>query len=427
MSTVSQSTEETDNSQERHLEESSPHVSDREQSTLQEPTGELSLSSSDETIESQQNTAISDQDATQPQSFSPQGHQDEFGNDAASTPQLSPPQADISFLSASAASVESSQQDLQISSLNPDQDMSFNHRNHLSVPSANDMNIPNQFSVPSHIAEHLNLSQTMEMMNHGRMFPINQPMRSLGSSSFGVMNPYHLPISNLPPEFRLESSSRLQLPQSQQQDLQTTPETGDGGIPFMSKKWTNWHFQNQNTMQHEPPTAARTQEILVQEMMNQITGQSVFYQGTSISNHHVQVPNMPIQHGMNPFGTGPTLPIHPEGLSASDQNRGNFVNSGQYEAGESSLGSSKMKISWQENSNFSASSNLHLPSWLSPSQGSLSQNNISPAQNPRASSLKNTVYDPLYEEMGLPVDPHLRVFVGRRETSNNDEEHQGSF
>lgn len=36
----------------------------------------------------------------------------------------------------------------------------------------------------------------------------------------------------------------------------------------------------------------------------------------------------------------------------------------------------------------------------------------------RLRPLKNTVYDPMYEAMGLPVDPHLRMFVARRDNGN---------
>lgn len=28
-------------------------------------------------------------------------------------------------------------------------------------------------------------------------------------------------------------------------------------------------------------------------------------------------------------------------------------------------------------------------------------------------SIRNSVYDPMYEAMGLPVDPHLRMFIRR--------------
>lgn len=53
------------------------------------------------------------------------------------------------------------------------------------------------------------------MVNYAYAFPNDQPNRNLGNA-YGSINTYHLPTSNLPPEFRLASSSRLQLPQIQQ-------------------------------------------------------------------------------------------------------------------------------------------------------------------------------------------------------------------
>lgn len=29
--------------------------------------------------------------------------------------------------------------------------------------------------------------------------------------------------------------------------------------------------------------------------------------------------------------------------------------------------------------------------------------------------MRNTVYDPMYEAMGLPIDPHIRMFIARRD------------
>ena len=60
-------------------------------------------------------------------------------------------------------------------------------------------------------------SRTSGIVNHGILFPIDHPTRSYGS-----LNTYHLPTSNLPPEFRLESSSRMQLPQIQQPQSQAS-------------------------------------------------------------------------------------------------------------------------------------------------------------------------------------------------------------
>lgn len=33
---------------------------------------------------------------------------------------------------------------------------------------------------------------------------------------------------------------------------------------------------------------------------------------------------------------------------------------------------------------------------------------------------KSVIYDPIYEAMGLPVDPHLRMFLSKREDGNNN-------
>lgn len=32
--------------------------------------------------------------------------------------------------------------------------------------------------------------------------------------------------------------------------------------------------------------------------------------------------------------------------------------------------------------------------------------------------MRNTVYDPMYEAMGLPIDPHIRMFIARRDRDN---------
>ena len=36
----------------------------------------------------------------------------------------------------------------------------------------------------------------------------------------------------------------------------------------------------------------------------------------------------------------------------------------------------------------------------------------------RPKSIKNGVYDAIYEAIGLPVDPHLRIFVARGDNGN---------
>ena len=37
----------------------------------------------------------------------------------------------------------------------------------------------------------------------------------------------------------------------------------------------------------------------------------------------------------------------------------------------------------------------------------------------RSPQNRNAVYDPTYESMGLPVDPHLRMFLARRDPTGN--------
>ncbi|KAK6243851.1 hypothetical protein QUC31_010260 [Theobroma cacao] len=41
------------------------------------------------------------------------------------------------------------------------------------------------------------------------------------------------------------------------------------------------------------------------------------------------------------------------------------------------------------------------------------------ASGSRSKAIPNKVYDPSYEAMGLPVDPHLRMFLARRESAEN--------
>ena len=60
-------------------------------------------------------------------------------------------------------------------------------------------------------------SRTSGIVHHGLIFPINQQ-----TQNFGSINTYQLPTSSLPPKFRLESSSGMQLPQIQQPQSQVS-------------------------------------------------------------------------------------------------------------------------------------------------------------------------------------------------------------
>ncbi|GMY14065.1 hypothetical protein FCV25MIE_09304 [Fagus crenata] len=138
--------------------------------------------------------------------------------------------------------VQPSQQDGALQPLSLVQDMNLIPRNQLGLSSQSAFH-----------AEHMLPSRTSGIVNHGILFPIDHPTRSYGS-----LNTYHLPTSNLPPEFRLESSLRMQLPQIQQPQSQASaPQllgSGSGGSPFTKTQWANWHPQNQITM-HETSTA----------------------------------------------------------------------------------------------------------------------------------------------------------------------------
>ncbi|XP_024031000.1 uncharacterized protein LOC21398208 [Morus notabilis] len=149
------------------------------------------------------------------------------------------------------------------------------------------------------------------------------------------------------------------------------------------------------------------------------SGPNNFVSGADISTH-VQVPNMPIQPEMGPYVSASSLPYSFEGLSSSiiSNNKrgsnGNFANYNQYEAGDSSLSCPKVKMAWQGDNNLPPSPGLQLGSWFSRGQNYYN-NPSTTAQSSRPVPIRNKCYDPLYEEMGLPIDPHLRMFLARRD------------
>ena len=62
----------------------------------------------------------------------------------------------------------------------------------------------------------------MGMMSGGHSFASDQQITPSFGSASGATGPYHLPVSNLPSEFRLDSSSKMQLPQVQKQASQVS-------------------------------------------------------------------------------------------------------------------------------------------------------------------------------------------------------------
>ncbi|GMN25982.1 hypothetical protein TIFTF001_001148 [Ficus carica] len=295
-----------------------------------------------------------------------QGHQVMYGETV--TPDHSQQAANVALANLTSGvhfppiAVESS--NLQaIQSLTPEQQMTLFHPNHYSAI----MNIPpgqnlaafgEQPIIPSQIAnlpEQSHPSNPMGMESHGYVLDANYEVIQNFGNAYGAANPYPLPLSTLPPEHRLDSSSSVQLPQIPQQGPQTTLNSrNDGG--FGRAEWTNWPPQSQ--------TATGTQGIHFRGLLNQDGSvvPSNFYPGTG-SSSRAPIPNMPIQQEMVPYGSGSTLIPHsfevvPPNISNSKRgNQGNVGNYGQFEAGGSSQRSPRRKVTWkgQDNNNLKPS------------------------------------------------------------------------
>ncbi|XP_065629434.1 uncharacterized protein LOC136067460 [Quercus suber] len=195
----------------------------------------------------------------------------------------------------------------------------------------------------------------------------------------------------------------MQLPQIQQPQSQvSTPlllGSGSGGSQFRTTQWANWHPQNQITIP-ETSTAIGSREIQFQGLLSdQATGSSSFFP-TGGTSSQIQIPNIPIQQ---------------------KRMQGSAMTTSQNGVEEPWKRNVRMKMAWQENN--PPMSNLQLPNWISPGQGPQGQNFGIPnasGSSSRPRSLKNSVYDQMYESMGLHVDPHVRMFVARRETGSSE-------
>ncbi|KAH7571386.1 hypothetical protein JRO89_XS04G0034300 [Xanthoceras sorbifolium] len=80
----------------------------------------------------------------------------------------------------------------------------------------------------------------------------------------------------------------------------------------------------------------------------------------------------------------------------------------------------QMRMNWEDN--ILPASNIHQVNWIPEAQ-----NFVTPATPPNPRRPINSVYDPLYETMGLPVDPHLRMFLASRRdnAAENNEDKLG--
>ncbi|RDY13665.1 hypothetical protein CR513_01378, partial [Mucuna pruriens] len=181
---------------------------------------------------------------------------------------------------------------------------------------------------------------------------------------------YHIPTSNFTAQMHGESSSTDQLLPTQELCPQKPLGAANGGTCSSMTQWTN------NPNLHQSHSQLSTGLGATPEMM-QSRGLSSFSVGGRSFNNESQFPNTQQQ--------GPMANILP------------IPN--PFEMGESSSRNVKMKMTLSDNSQ--QSTELQMGNVLS-TQG-----------NPRA--MGNSLYDPMYEQMGLPVDPHLRMFVVRRQ------------
>ncbi|RDY13666.1 hypothetical protein CR513_01379, partial [Mucuna pruriens] len=191
----------------------------------------------------------------------------------------------------------------------------------------------------------------------------NGRVTSLGNGN------YHIPTSNFTAQLhRRESSSTVQLFPTQKSCPQN-PLGGVNGAPWFPT--TQYWINNPNL--HQPHSQLSTGlGAMTPDMMHSGRFRSFSFGGRSFNNES-QFPNT--------------------------QQQGRMANiqpiSNPREMGESSSRNVKMKMTLADNNHQSAE--LQMGSMFS-TQG-----------NPRV--MGNSLYDPMYEQMGLPVDPHLRYIV----------------
>ncbi|EOY09946.1 Uncharacterized protein TCM_025320 [Theobroma cacao] len=135
---------------------------------------------------------------------------------------------------------------------------SFNHEQDINV---NDQQ-PFRTSTGSVFhAEHMFSPPSMETPDHGSKLTSGHSTGNL-KNFLEASNDYHLPISNLPPKFRLGSSSGLQVPETQKGNWTS-------GSSLANTDWINWQPSSQIT-KPEPATALGSQGFEFQASLNQV-------------------------------------------------------------------------------------------------------------------------------------------------------------
>ncbi|KAL5836832.1 hypothetical protein ACOSQ3_014001 [Xanthoceras sorbifolium] len=237
------------------------------------------------------------------------------------------------------------------------------------------------------------------MINHGSPFPgdyHHQAMRIGGATN---NNNYQLPTSNLPSDFRWDSPptrtgppmNNIHVPIPQYQ--QARAGNGNIGSPMMRPQWANRHHQqNQLVFTDHSTTIYGQQEYTVQGgLLDPAFVSSNYHHQGGSSSHQMQFVNMPFQMRMGAL-MGSSLPYEPDSIASNYNNN-------------------RMRMNWTDN--IPAASNIHQVNWIPQGQNFVIPAPAAPPPNPTTFP-KNSLYDPLYETMGLPVDPHLRMFLASK-------------
>ncbi|KAK9192740.1 hypothetical protein WN944_003433 [Citrus x changshan-huyou] len=208
----------------------------------------------------------------------------------------------------------------------------------------------------------------------GRMFQsLDIPEQDMNNARNQRGNNYQIP-SNLPSLFRLDSSSRTA--PTLQSPISTTSGRRSGFTQWSSR-------QCQHELPIHDPSAAT---FGFQNLLGQAPIGSNSYDPIQLQNKAIEK-----RTGLD---MGLSLPPQLEGINPTDSN-------------------GKMKMTWEDN--FPAIPNPYSLNLLSQGQGSQAQCYGFPFNR---HFMRNTVYDPMYEAMGLPIDPHIRMFIARRDRDN---------
>ncbi|XVE62210.1 hypothetical protein DITRI_Ditri06bG0100400 [Diplodiscus trichospermus] len=214
------------------------------------------------------------------------------------------------------------------------------------------------------------LSEVMATPNHDGTIYSSGCLKN----SVEAFKEYHPPTSNLPPELHFGFSFKVDYPQIHQ-------GTRKSGSSSAKTNFTNCQPFSQIPT-YEPSTKSRSQEFGFQALLNQ---------DIPLDNFYVNV-DRPIQPR-----SGRSSTIGAPSLFKLDDTPSN---------------PNKRKITWQDDT----SPNLNRPfiDWMSLGEGNQGRNNSVPATSgSRPKIIKNGVYDPAYAAIGLPVDPHLRMFLAK--------------